>query len=47
VEGGQEIWRSPPLLGLVSRGSSSYVDADGDGKTDIAFGTSTGMYLTR
>ncbi|HET9599728.1 MAG TPA: FG-GAP-like repeat-containing protein [Anaeromyxobacteraceae bacterium] len=45
--GGREIWRSPALLGTVARGSLSYVDAEGDARREIAFGTSSGMYLTR
>ena len=44
---GSEVWRSPPLLGAVTRGSLAYVDVNGDGERAIAFATSSGMYLTR
>jgi hypothetical protein len=46
VTGGR-IWMSPPLNGSVPRGGLRYVDLDGDGYREIAFGTSTGMHLTR
>jgi hypothetical protein len=46
VTGGR-IWTSPPLAGTVPRASLRYVDLDGDGYREIAFGTSTGMHLTR
>lgn len=44
---GAEVWHSPALWGAVARASLSYVDVDGDGVPEIAFGTDRGMYLTR
>jgi hypothetical protein len=44
---GAQIWQSPPLWGYVPRNSLGYVDLDGDGLREIAFGTSSGMHLTR
>jgi hypothetical protein len=44
---GAEVWRSPPLAGMVLPNSLHFVDANGDGKPEISFGTSGGMYLTR
>jgi hypothetical protein len=44
---GAQVWQSPPLWGNVPRNSLGYVDLDGDGLREIAFGTSSGMYLTR
>jgi hypothetical protein len=44
---GLEVWRSPPLIGLVSPASVHYVDADGDGVLRLSVGTRNGMYVTR
>ncbi|GEJ57761.1 FG-GAP-like repeat-containing protein [Anaeromyxobacter diazotrophicus] len=44
---GAEIWRSPTLWGTVPNHSLSYVDVNGDGRRELAFGTTYGMYLTR
>jgi hypothetical protein len=43
---GAHVWESPPLWGTVAHNSLGYVDLDGDGSREIAFGTSLGMYLT-
>jgi hypothetical protein len=44
---GNEVWRSPPLLGDISPHSVNYVDPAGSGVPRIAIGTAAGMYLTR
>jgi hypothetical protein len=44
---GAEIWRSPVLWGTVPMHSLHYVDVDSNGKKEISFGTTQGMYLTR
>lgn len=44
---GAQVWESPPLWGYVPKNSLGYVDLDGDGLREIAFGTSSGMHLTR
>jgi hypothetical protein len=44
---GAQIWESPPLWGGVQPNSLEYVDLDADGFRELAFGTSSGMYLTR
>ncbi len=44
---GAQIWQSPPLWGTVPVNSLGYIDLDGDGSREIAFGTSAGMYVTR
>jgi hypothetical protein len=46
VSGGR-IWQSPPLWGVVSPGGLHFVDLAGDGRRALAFGTQSGMYLTR
>ena len=43
---GAEVWRSPNIWGAVQRRSLAYVDTNGNGAPEIAFGA-TGMYLTR
>lgn len=44
---GGTIWRSPRLWGEVPPGSLRYVDLDADGFREIAYGTTSGMHLTR
>ena len=44
---GAEVWSSPVLWGSVPINSLSYVDANGDGAREMAFGTTYGMYVTR
>jgi hypothetical protein len=44
---GTPIWTSPPLQGAVPINSLSFVDTNGDGQLEIAFGTGSTMYLTR
>jgi outer membrane protein assembly factor BamB len=44
---GAQIWESPPVWGTVPVNSLGYVDLDGDGLREMAFGTTAGMYLTR
>ena len=44
---GNEVWRSPPLIGDISPHSVKYVDPRGTGVPQIAIGTAAGMYLTR
>jgi|GEM_PF-5646357 hypothetical protein len=44
---GNEVWRSPPLIGDISPHSVKYVDPAGTGAPRIAIGTAAGMYLTR
>jgi hypothetical protein len=44
---GNEVWRSPPLVGNISPHSVKYVDPAGTGVPRIAIGTAAGMYLTR
>ncbi|HEY5760166.1 MAG TPA: VCBS repeat-containing protein, partial [Steroidobacter sp.] len=44
---GADVWRSPPLVGAVSRDSLYFVDVDGDGDDEISFGNTYGMYHTR
>ena len=44
---GNEVWRSPPLIGEISPHSVKYVDPAGTGVPQIAIGTAAGMYLTR
>ena len=44
---GNEVWRSPPLIGEISPHSVKYVDPAGTGVPRIAIGTAAGMYLTR
>jgi hypothetical protein len=42
---GQEVWRSPLLLGQVQKSSLEVVEIGGDRR--MSFGTQVGMYLTR
>lgn len=42
---GAEVWRSPELIGDVSRNGVRFVEVDGSER--IAIGTEFGMYLTR
>jgi hypothetical protein len=44
---GDSIWESPALWGAVPANSLTYVDLNGDGYRQLAFGTSLGMYVTR
>ncbi|HWK49567.1 MAG TPA: VCBS repeat-containing protein, partial [Steroidobacter sp.] len=44
---GTDVWRSPLLVSTVARNSVHFVDVDGDGVYEIAFGTYDGMYQTR
>jgi hypothetical protein len=44
---GAKIWESPAWWGAVPANSLAYVDLNGDGVDEIAFGTFAGMYLTR
>jgi hypothetical protein len=44
---GTDVWRSPVLLGTVTRDSLHVVDVDGDGDNEIVLGTTYGMYHTR
>jgi hypothetical protein len=44
---GEEVWRSPPLIGPISPASVHYVEPDGDGNLRLSVGTGAGMYVTR
>ena len=44
---GKLVWSSPPLAGLVPRASISFCDPAGTGALRLAWGTSTGMFVTR
>lgn len=44
---GEEIWRSPPIPGAFAPNSIHFVDIAGDGVLRLAFGTSSGVFLTR
>ena len=44
---GEEVSRSPLLIGTAMPNSVHYVDPAGDGKLRLAIGTQVGMYLTR
>ncbi len=46
-ESGAVVWQTPGIYGTVPINSLSYLDFDGDGEREIAFGTSNSMYLTR
>jgi hypothetical protein len=44
---GTTVWQSPNLLGTVQAGSLGFYDLDRKGNRQIAFGTGSGMFLTR
>jgi hypothetical protein len=44
---GAEIWRSPPLAGMVSKNSVFFADVGGTTLPEIAFATQYGMNVTR
>lgn len=44
---GTLIWASPGLQGTPFRNSLSFQDVNGDGKLEMIFGTSIGMFITR
>ncbi len=44
---GVSIWTSPHLQGSIPINSLSFVDTDADGRLEMAFGTTSMMYLTR
>jgi outer membrane protein assembly factor BamB len=44
---GEEIWRSPTIQGYFAPNSVHFVDVDGDGNLAIAYGTFSGVFLTR
>ena len=44
---GAEVWSSPVLGGTVARHSVTYVDLSGSSVPEIAFGTTSGMHVTR
>ncbi len=46
-ESGAVVWQTPTIHGTVPINSLSYLDFDGDGEREIAFGTRNSMYLTR
>jgi outer membrane protein assembly factor BamB len=47
AQSGVEVWRSPALPGTINLNSLQYVDVNGDGKKEISFATSNGMFYTR
>lgn len=48
AETGRTVWSSPVLgNSAVNLNSLTYLDADGDGDREIAFGTRSGMFVTR
>ena len=44
---GSQVWESPPLHGNLPKYTLNYYDLRRDGQKEIAFGTTTGMYVTR
>jgi hypothetical protein len=44
---GREIWRTPRLLGGVTRAAMSLVDVNADNAPEFIIGTSDAMYVTR
>jgi hypothetical protein len=44
---GADVWRSPALVGSVSRNSLQFVDLNNDGTKEISFATNKGMNFTR
>jgi hypothetical protein len=47
AENGNEIWRSPMLLGIARGHDLSVTDVNGDELPELIFGTTQAMYLTR
>jgi hypothetical protein len=47
AQSGVEVWRSPAFPGTTNLNSLQYVDVNGDGKKEISFATSNGMFYTR
>ena len=44
---GNPIWASTPILGTVGTNSLSFRDVNNDGKLEMVFGTSFGMFVTQ
>jgi hypothetical protein len=44
---GDEIYRSPALLGIVQKNSLHLADTNGNGHKELIFGASKAMYITR
>lgn len=44
---GSPIWASTPILGTVGSNSLSFRDVNNDGKLEMVFGTSFGMFVTQ
>ena len=44
---GAVVWKSPPLMGAVTRDSLRFADIDGDGETNLILATEFGILLTR
>lgn len=44
---GAEIWQSPPLRDTLPINDLNIYDLYGTGQTEIAFGTTLGMYVTQ
>jgi hypothetical protein len=44
---GAQIWESPPLRGYVLPNSLNFYDLSGNGRPQMVFGTSVGMYVTQ
>lgn len=47
AQSGVQVWHSPALPGTTALNSLQYVDVNGDGKKEISFATSNGMFYTR